>query len=179
MGVHEVRAGVLVIAVGIARADARAALDDDGVAAAYQLVSGRGQKADAEFLGFDFFGDADGHGQARREAGAEFGCRHVTDATRSNLEETDAGTLADAPLQFAAAAEIGARNTVFRRDDQRAAQRLAGFSHAALAELADTEAAPGGEMIGIQQDDFAAGTLGLSQMAEFPVNRRAASQPGA
>ena len=59
--VHQQCAGLLVIAVGIARARARAAFDDHPVPALGELVGRRGQERDAIFLVFDFPGDADDH----------------------------------------------------------------------------------------------------------------------
>ena len=59
--VHQRRAGLLVIRVGIARAGAGVALDQHLVAAFDELISRRGQQRHAVFLVFDFLGDADDH----------------------------------------------------------------------------------------------------------------------
>jgi hypothetical protein len=59
---HEGRAGARVIRIRIARAGPGVALDEHLVAALDQLVSRRGQQRHPVFLVFDFFRNADEHG---------------------------------------------------------------------------------------------------------------------
>ncbi len=58
---HKRRAGGFVISVGIACARARAALDEDLVAAFDELIRGGRQERHPVFMVFDFFGNADNH----------------------------------------------------------------------------------------------------------------------
>ena len=63
MRVHEFRAGGFIFRVRITRADARAALDHDRVAAFDELIRTAGQQRHAILLLLDFLGNADGHGK--------------------------------------------------------------------------------------------------------------------
>ncbi len=58
------RAGLLVIGIGIARAGARAALDEHLVAALDELIGGGRQQRHAVFVVFDFLWDANDHNDA-------------------------------------------------------------------------------------------------------------------